>query len=106
VLLLPSSEEPFGRVLVEAMALEVPVLATEVGGPNEILEHGREGFLLPPREPRAWARAVADLAANPERARAMGRAGRQRAEHEFGVPHHVSAMLAVYERALAYDVER
>jgi len=106
VLLLPSSEEPFGRVLVEAMALEVPVLATEVGGPSEIVEHGREGFLLPPREPSAWARAVADLAADPERSRAMGRAGRARAEQAFAVEHHVAAMLAVYERALAYDVDR
>jgi L-malate glycosyltransferase len=106
VLLLPSSEEPFGRVLVEAMALEVPVVATEVGGPKEILEHGREGFLLPPREPDVWARAVAELAADPERSRAMGRAGRQRVEQRFGVQHHVAAMLAVYERALAYDVER
>ena len=106
LLLLPSSEEPFGRVLVEAMALEVPVLATEVGGPKEIIEHGREGYLLPPREPREWARAVAELAAHPERSRAMGRAGRQRVEQAFGVQQHVAAMLAVYERALAYDIER
>src|SRR5204863_1743864 len=106
LLLLPSSEEPFGRVLVEAMALEVPVLATEVGGPKEIIEHGREGYLLPPRQPREWARAVAELAAHPDRSRAMGRAGRQRVEQAFGVQQHVAAMFAVYERALAYDLER
>jgi L-malate glycosyltransferase len=105
-LLLPSSEEPFGRVLIEAMALEVPVLATEVGGPKEIVEHGREGYLLPPREPGAWAAAIAGLAADPERARAMGRAGRARVEQAFGVRDHVAAMLAVYERALAYDVDQ
>ena len=52
VLLLPSWEEPFGRALIEAMALGVPVVATDVGGPREIIEDGREGYLLPPREPR------------------------------------------------------
>ena len=45
ILLLPSWEEPFGRALIEAMALEVPVIATSVGGPAEILDDGREGFL-------------------------------------------------------------
>jgi glycosyltransferase involved in cell wall biosynthesis len=58
VLLLPSQEEPFGRALLEAMALEVPVLATNVGGPPELVRDGREGYLLPPGEPAAWERAV------------------------------------------------
>jgi glycosyltransferase involved in cell wall biosynthesis len=58
VLLLPSREEPFGRALLEAMALEVPVLATNVGGPPELVRDGREGYLLPPDEPAAWAEAV------------------------------------------------
>ena len=47
ILLLPSWEEPFGRALIEAMALDVPVIATSVGGPAEILDDGREGLLLP-----------------------------------------------------------
>ena len=51
VLLLPSWEEPFGRALIEAMALGVPVVATSVGGPPEIVEQGRQGYLLAPRAP-------------------------------------------------------
>ena len=58
VLLLPSWEEPFGRALIEAMALGVPVVATNVGGPPEIVEDGREGYLVAPREPAAWAQAI------------------------------------------------
>ena len=48
VLLLPSHEEPFGRALLEAMALEVPVLATSVGGPPELIREGRDGLPGPP----------------------------------------------------------
>lgn len=101
VLLLPSWEEPFGRAVIEAMALEVPVIATNVGGPAEIIQDGREGYLLQPRAPQAWARAIRRLAENPEQAREMGRAGRRRVEQAFGVGDHVAAMLAVYRRALA-----
>ena len=101
VLLLPSWEEPFGRALIEAMALGVPVLATEVGGPPEIIQEGRGGYLLAPREPYAWARAIRCLAENPEHARRVGCAGRRRVEQAFTVGHHVTAMHGVYERAIA-----
>jgi glycosyltransferase involved in cell wall biosynthesis len=98
VLLLPSWEEPFGRAIIEAMALGVPVVATSVGGPAEIIEDGRQGYLLAPREPVAWADAIRRLAENPERAREMGSAGRERVEQAFTVADHVAATLAVYER--------
>ena len=51
-----------------------------------------------PREPVAWADAIRRLAENPERAREMGSAGRQRVEQAFTVADHVAATLAVYER--------
>ncbi len=101
VLLLPSSEEPFGRAVIEAMALEVPVLATDVGGPGEIIQDGREGYLLAPRDAGAWARAIQRLAESPELGRQMGRLGRERVEAAFTVEHHVAAMLEVYRRAIA-----
>jgi glycosyltransferase involved in cell wall biosynthesis len=101
VLLLPSHEEPFGRALLEAMALEVPVLAPNVGGCVELVRDGREGYLVAPREPAAWARAVQRIVADPEHGRRMGRAGRARVSETFGVADHVDATLAVYTRALA-----
>lgn len=99
-LLLPSWEEPFGRALIEAMALKVPVVATSVGGPCEIITDGREGFLVEPRNPAAWAAAIRRLAESPTLGREMGQAGRLRVEGAFSLDHHVAAMLNVYERAL------
>ncbi|HMD56077.1 MAG TPA: glycosyltransferase family 4 protein [Solirubrobacteraceae bacterium] len=101
ILLLPSEEEPFGRALIEAMALGVPVLATNVGGPNEIVQDGHEGYLLPPHEPRAWAEAILGLARSPDRAAQMGQAGRARVRERFSAEHHLRAMLGAYRRATA-----
>ncbi len=100
-LLLPSWEEPFGRALIEAMALGVPVVATSVGGPAEIVEQGRQGYLVAPRRPGEWAQAIARLAQSPEAAAAMGRAGRERVRELFTIAHHVRATLDVYERTIA-----
>jgi L-malate glycosyltransferase len=99
-LLLPSWEEPFGRVLIEAMAMGVPVIATDVGGPSEFIQDGRQGYLLPPREPRGWAHAIRRFAEHPELGPEMGRAGRRTVERAFTVDHHVAAMLRVYEDAI------
>jgi glycosyltransferase involved in cell wall biosynthesis len=91
-LLVPSWEEPFGRVVVEAMALGVPVLATSVGGPAELIRDGVDGLLLPPRDPPAWAEAVERICADESMRRALGQAGRERARG-FGVEQHVEAVL-------------
>jgi glycosyltransferase involved in cell wall biosynthesis len=99
-LLLPSVEEPFGRALLEAMALEVPVLATNVGGPPELIRDGVEGYLLAPGQPAAWAQAARRIVESPELGRELGRAGRARIEEAFGVEDHVAATLAIYERAI------
>jgi glycosyltransferase involved in cell wall biosynthesis len=101
VLLLPSWEEPFGRASIEAMAMGVPVIATEVGGPPEIIENGREGLLLPPRIPSAWARAIGTLAGDSTLRAKMGRAGRERVQQAFTIDHHVSAMIDLYSDTLA-----
>jgi len=101
-LLLPSWEEPFGRAVIEAMALGVPVVATSVGGPAEIVRDGSEGYLVPPRDPAAWARAIARLhELGADGRRELGRAGRLRVEQEFTSEHHAAAIGGVYERALS-----
>jgi glycosyltransferase involved in cell wall biosynthesis len=101
VLLLPSHEEPFGRALLEAMALEVPVLATNLGGPPELVREGRDGYLLPPHQPAAWAEAVRCILASPDRGRELGRSGRRRLAEGFDVEHHVEAVMALYRRVSA-----
>ena len=99
-LLLPSHEEPFGRALLEAMALEVPVLATNVGGPPELIRDGRDGYLLPPRDAAAWEQAIARVAEDPRLGRELGRAGRERVVKTFNIEDHVRAITDIYARAL------
>jgi glycosyltransferase involved in cell wall biosynthesis len=64
--LVPSSEEPFGRTVAEAMAVGTPVIATTVGGPAELISDGVNGLLAPPADPGAWSRAICRLADDPE----------------------------------------
>jgi L-malate glycosyltransferase len=101
LLLVPSWREAFGRVAAEALAAGVPVLATEIGGPAEIVRDGIDGRLLPPRDPRAWAAAAAELLDDPARRAAMGRAGRGRVREAFGLERHVREVRAAYDAALA-----
>jgi L-malate glycosyltransferase len=101
VVLVPSWEEPFGRTVIEAMAMRAPVIATSVGGPAEIVRSGTDGLLLPPRDPAQWAECVCSLLAHPEVREEMGRQGRVRVMSLFGREAEVDAVLETYERVLA-----
>ena len=96
VFILPSIAEDFGRVLIEAMAMERPVVATRGGGVPEIIEHGVSGLLVPPADPVGMADAVRSLLADPVQGRAMGRAGRQCVERQFNLQRHASLVEALY----------
>ncbi len=100
----PSVYEPLGIVNLEAMACGCPVVASAVGGIPEVVEHGVTGLLVPydPADPGAFeaglAEAVNDLVADPQRARAMGEAGRRRVVAEFGWDAVAAATVALYRR--------
>ena len=100
IALVPSWEEPFGRSVVEAMAMKRAVVATNVGGPCEIITHGKDGMLLPPHDPELWTDAVRRLTVEPETRRDMGSAARARVTEAFRIESHVDALLDVYERVL------
>jgi glycosyltransferase involved in cell wall biosynthesis len=100
LLLAPSWEEPFGRAIVEAMATGVPPVATETGGPAEIIDHGVDGLLLPPRDADAWADAVRDLLRRPDDLREMGSRAREQAVARFSVAKHVEQVLDVYRAVI------
>jgi glycosyltransferase involved in cell wall biosynthesis len=89
------------RVLIEAAASGRPIVTTDVPGCREVVEHGANGLLVPPREPTALAEALRTLAHDPERRVEMGRRGRERAAAEFSLDRVVAATLAVYERLSA-----
>ncbi|MBI4561325.1 MAG: glycosyltransferase family 4 protein [Candidatus Rokubacteria bacterium] len=78
-----TSPEPFGIVLLEAMAAARPVVATALGGPLEIVVPGETGLLVPPGEPNALAEAALFLLERPALRRAMGENGRKRVETLF-----------------------
>jgi phosphatidylinositol alpha-1,6-mannosyltransferase len=80
---LPDDVEGFGIVLLEAALCELPCVATRVGGIPDAIEEGVTGMLLPPDDPKAMIGAVANLLQQPDRARAMGRAGSRRARESF-----------------------
>ena len=94
------SPEPFGRVLLEGMALGKPLVASNGGGVPEIVVHGQTGLLYEPGNPEALASALRTLLIDAGRAAAMGRAGRQRLEARFSVRQNVEATQALYERLL------
>jgi glycosyltransferase involved in cell wall biosynthesis len=102
LVLAPSWAEPFGRTIVEAMAMGVPVIATNVGGPAEIVTDGVDGLLLPPRQPAQWAEAAASLLEAPERVEAIRVQARRTAVARFGRDAHVNAVLAAYREALEH----
>jgi glycosyltransferase involved in cell wall biosynthesis len=101
VLVLASDAEPCGRVLFEAMASGTAVVATDSGGTPEIVRDGREGLLVPPRDPAALARAVGALVADGGLRARLGAAGVARVAAEFTIETYVARTLDVYDAALA-----
>jgi starch synthase len=79
----PSVYEPLGIVNLEAMACGTAVAGSRTGGIPEVVADGETGLLVPPDDPAELARALNTLLADPDRADAMGQAGRKRAVAEF-----------------------
>ena len=102
VLVLPSTEpEPFGRVIVEAMATGRPVIATAHGGPLETVVHEETGLHVPPGDVDALARAMVRLATQAELRQRMGAAARRRVLAEYTLERHVQRFQSLYEEMLA-----
>lgn len=93
--------EPFGRVIVEAMAAGRPVVAAKDGGVPEIIDDGVTGLLVPPGQPEALAAAVGRLLADPAAAAAMGERAGRAARDRFGLAAHAQRVQAAYDRVLA-----
>jgi glycosyltransferase involved in cell wall biosynthesis len=105
MLILPSDNEPFGRVLVEAMACGVPVIATRSGGVPEVVRGGVDGVLVAPGSAHEMSGQMLKLLRNETLRNRLSESGRKRAE-DFGLEKHVDGMLRVFEEALGYRDKR
>jgi glycosyltransferase involved in cell wall biosynthesis len=95
VFVLASHWEGLGIAVMEALALGLPVVATEVGGIHEVVEHGREGLLVPPKQPATLARALVEVLTDPDRRQQMAVAAAKRGE-ELSIDATVRRTEALY----------
>jgi glycosyltransferase involved in cell wall biosynthesis len=100
VFVLPSYREGFPRAAMEAAAMRLPCVTTDVRGCRQAVAHGRNGLLVPPGDAGALAAAVLQLLGDPELARRLGEEGRRRAVAEFDERRVFAQVLAEYERLL------
>ena len=96
ILINPSLSESFGIALVEAMASQLPVIATRVGGMVEIVENGKTGLLVNAAKPQELAEAIIKLSEQSLR-ESMGNAGRQRVEKMFTWEKITTSLIEAYQ---------
>jgi glycosyltransferase involved in cell wall biosynthesis len=102
IVVLPAPAEPFGLVLVEAMAAARPTVACAAGGPLEIIADGVTGFLVIPRNPSALATGINRLAQDASLRESMGAAARRRYMDHFSATQMALATTNVYHQALRW----
>jgi len=100
---LPTLGDVLPTAVAEAMAVELPVVASDVGGVPEMVVNDRNGILVPPGDAPALAAACAGLLRDPERAHAMGLAGREIARDRFSVARQTAQLGDLYRSLLNRD---
>ena len=106
VCLCPSLDEPFGLTACEAMACEVPVVASRLGGFLETIQEHQTGSFVPSRDPKALAEATLQWLEQPEHRHACGRQGRQWVAEHLSAAVHDSAVEQVYRSVSAACPQR
>lgn len=101
---MPTWEEPFGVVFVEAMAMRKPIVAWDSGGAPEIIEHGQTGFVIEPKRIEELAASIVTLFRDAELRRRFGVEGRRRVERLFNPQRMCRDMADVYRAVLHQPV--
>ncbi len=101
ILAFPTLKEAFGRVAVEAMACEVPVIATKVGGVPEVVEDGKTGILIDSEEHIQLADAIIRLLNDSKMRKNMGEEGRKRVKENFNIMKVVNDVENIYDALLS-----
>ncbi|NJN55405.1 MAG: glycosyltransferase family 4 protein [Anaerolineae bacterium] len=98
VFVLPSRAEAFGIAAVEASAVGLPIVATDVGGLTDIVVSGKTGFLVKPGDATELSERLHQLATNPGLRQRLGEASRQRAEQRFDARRNAARMLEILQQ--------
>lgn len=106
IVLLPSLWEGLPTILLEAMAMKKPIVASAVGGIPEIVEDGKTGMLIPPRNPDALAEAVIFLLKHQDIAYKMGQAGYENVRRNFSLDDTVAQTEAMYDQLIEQRIGR
>lgn len=101
VFVLSSTSEGFPLVVLEAMAAGKPVVVTRCGGPEEVVEDGHEGFLVPPADAQALASRIGAILLDPGLGATLGAHGRSKVAAQFSLEKMVKEYEALYARCLA-----
>jgi len=104
LMLMPSELESFGLAALEAMACEVPTIATNVGGVPELIEHGHNGLLFPVGDVEAMSQAAIALLEDTTRLQTMAKAARQTAQKNFCASRVIPLYEQYYERVIKGSV--
>lgn len=99
-LVLCSEREALARCVIEAMAMEVPVIVTNSGGLAEIVQHGKTGFVVPPGDVESLASQIVSTFATPELCRRVTRAARRHIEQHYDAALAAHRVMALYDRVL------
>ncbi len=102
VLVLPSEREGLPRCTIEAHALGIPVVATDVVGVAEVV-HADSGFLVPSERLEEMAAPLIRLARDPELRKTLGEAGKKRVRERFGLERNARAIAEIYDALVAKD---
>ncbi len=105
LMVMPSRAESFGVAALEAGAVGLPTVASNVGGIPEIIEDGRTGILVPPDNPEALADGILKLAGDAELRKKMGMSARKRVEEKFHWNNNLMEMMRLYERLIAGEMD-
>jgi glycosyltransferase involved in cell wall biosynthesis len=103
IFVLSSTSEGFPLVVLEAMAAGKPVVVTRCGGLEEMVEDGREGFLIPPADAEALASRISELLSNPALGTALGENGQMKVVRQFSLERMVKKYENLYQRYLPPD---
>ncbi|WP_033193908.1 glycosyltransferase [Methylomonas sp. MK1] len=103
VLVVSSEQESFGLTIIEALAMETPVVSTRCGGPEEVIVDRQTGLLVPLKDPESMAKAIIKLLQNPQLACEIGQAGRNDVLSRFSVKQYCESIQQILEQSLSQN---